>query len=77
MCYDMCLRAIDDALQTFGSMRYRRVGEEQASPAAEAEVAALVEHSGRFASGWAAMKGPTWTRRSSATPATSTITTTT
>ena len=43
MCYDMCLRALDDALQTFGSMRYRRVGDEQASPAAEAEVAALVE----------------------------------
>ncbi|MGO8752088.1 MAG: hypothetical protein ACLQNE_39625 [Thermoguttaceae bacterium] len=43
MCYDMCLRALDDALQTFGSMQYRRAGDEQASPAAEAEVAALVE----------------------------------
>ena len=43
MCYDMCLRAIDDALQTFGSMGYRRVGDEQASAAAEAEVAVLVE----------------------------------
>jgi hypothetical protein len=43
MCYDMCLRALDDALQTFGSMRYRRAGDQQASQAAEAEVAALVE----------------------------------
>ena len=43
MCYDMCLRALDDALQTFGSMRYRRAGDEQAGPAAEAEVATLVE----------------------------------
>ena len=48
MCYDMCLRAIDDALQTFGSMRYRRVGDEQASAAAEAEVAALVEQLGQI-----------------------------
>ena len=43
MCYDMCLRALDDALQTFGSMHFRHVGDEQASAAAEAEVAALVE----------------------------------
>ncbi len=43
MCYDMCLRALDDALQTFGSMRYRRVGEAQAGDEAAAEVAAIVE----------------------------------
>ncbi|MGA2256914.1 MAG: hypothetical protein ABSG53_19860 [Thermoguttaceae bacterium] len=43
MCYDMCLRALDDALQTFGSMHYRRVGDEHAGAVAKAEVAALVE----------------------------------
>ena len=43
MCFDICLRAIDDALQTFGGMRYRRMGDEAATPEAEAEIAALVE----------------------------------
>jgi len=43
MCYDMCLRALDDALQTFGSMHYRRAGDEHACPTTEAEVASLVE----------------------------------
>lgn len=43
MCYDMCLRALDDAMQTFGSMKYRRVGEAENSPQADQEVAALVE----------------------------------
>lgn len=43
MCYDMCLRALDDALQTFGSMRYRRAGETESSEKAAQEVAALVE----------------------------------
>ena len=43
MCYDMSLRALDDAIQTFGSMKYRHVGEDQASQAAQTEVAGLVE----------------------------------
>ena len=43
MCYDMCLRALDDAIQTFGSIRYRRTGEEQGSAEAEREVGTLVE----------------------------------
>jgi hypothetical protein len=43
MCYDMCLRALDDALQTFEGMKYRRAGQEQASEAAETEVRDLVE----------------------------------
>lgn len=43
MCYDMCLRALDDAIQTFGSMKYRRVGEEQATEASAMDVASLVE----------------------------------
>ncbi len=43
MCYDMCLRALDDAIQTFGSMRYRRTGEADASEAAGAEVAEVVQ----------------------------------
>lgn len=43
MCYDMCLRALDDALQTFGSMRYRRVGEAEGGEQAAQEVASLIE----------------------------------
>ena len=43
MCYDMCLRALDDAIQTFGSMKYRAVGQRQATKAAMNEVKALVE----------------------------------
>lgn len=43
MCYDMCLRAIDDAIQTFGSMRYRRVGQEQGHDAADVEMVVLVD----------------------------------
>ena len=43
MCYDMCLRALDDAIQAFGSMKYRTVGQKQASDAATSEVTALVE----------------------------------
>jgi len=43
MCYDMCLRALDDAIQTFGSMKYRHVGKDQASEAANSEVLDLVE----------------------------------
>ena len=43
MCYDMCLRAIDDTVQTFGSMKYRRVGEHDAGDAAAREVAELVD----------------------------------
>ena len=43
MCYDMCLRALDDAIQTFGSMKYRRIGEADATDAAGAEVTALVD----------------------------------
>jgi len=39
----MCLRAIDDALQTFGSMTYRKVGDDGATDAARKEVLALVE----------------------------------
>jgi hypothetical protein len=42
MCYDMCLRALDDAVQTFGSMKYRKIGETEASEIAKAEVEALV-----------------------------------
>ena len=42
MCYDMCLRALDDAIQTFGSMKYRHVGEDEAGEPAEREVSALV-----------------------------------
>ena len=42
MCYDMCLRALDDAIQTFGSMRYRRAGSEADGDAA-AEVRRLVD----------------------------------
>ena len=42
MCYDMCLRALDDAIQTFGTMKYRRVGTEEAGDAGGREVAALV-----------------------------------
>ena len=42
MCYDMCIRALDDAIQTFGSMKYRRVGEPQAGDQAGEEVSALV-----------------------------------
>lgn len=42
MCYDMCLRTLDDALQTFGSMRYRRVGEDQSTEEVAQEVASLV-----------------------------------
>ena len=55
MCYDMCLRALDDTVQTFGSMKYRRVGDEDAGDAARAEVEAMVaelrrvrERLGRF-----------------------------
>ena len=43
MCYDMCLRAMDDAIQTFSSMKYRKVGEEEAGDAAQAEVQRLVD----------------------------------
>jgi hypothetical protein len=39
----MCLRGLDDAIQTFGNMKYRRVGQEEASEAAEREVRELVE----------------------------------
>ena len=42
MCYDMCLRAIDDAIQTFGSMKYRPAGDGEATDAAGEEVATLV-----------------------------------
>ena len=55
MCYDMCLRALDDAIQTFGSMKYRRVGEDEPGETAGGEVSALVaqlrqirEQLGRF-----------------------------
>ena len=43
MCYDMCLRGLDDAIQTFGSMKYRRMGETDTSEGAEGEVHELVE----------------------------------
>ncbi len=43
MCYDMCLRAIDDAIQTFGSMKYRRTGKDEPDESSANEVAALVE----------------------------------
>jgi len=43
MCYDMCLRALDDTLQTFGSMKYRHVGETEGTDGAGQEVAALVD----------------------------------
>lgn len=42
MCYDMCLRALDDAIQTFGSMTYRRVGGDGPDEQASAEVVELV-----------------------------------
>ena len=42
MCYDMCLRAIDDAIQTFGSMRYRKTGESEESAEAATEVGDIV-----------------------------------
>ena len=42
MCYDMCLRALDDAIQTFGSMKYRNVGETEASEPAAQEIRRLV-----------------------------------
>jgi hypothetical protein len=42
MCYDMCLRALDDAIQTFGSMRYRHVGDTDATDRAAAEMIGLV-----------------------------------
>ena len=43
MCFDMCMRGLDDAIQTFGSMAYRAVGESEPSDAAQAEVAAMVD----------------------------------
>ena len=43
MCYDMCLRALDDAIQTSGSMKYRRQGDVDASSEAAAAVAALID----------------------------------
>ena len=43
MCYDMCLRALDDAIQTFGSMKYRHAGDQDTGDAAEREVLGLVE----------------------------------
>ena len=43
MCYDMCLRALDDAIQTFGSMKYRRAGDHEARDAAADEVGQLVD----------------------------------
>jgi len=43
MCYDMCLRALDDTIQTFGTMKYRAVSGDQATEAAAGEVGALVE----------------------------------
>ena len=42
MCYDMCLRALDDAIQTFGSMKYRQAGQEQPSEADQQAVLDLV-----------------------------------
>ena len=77
MCYDMCLRALDDAIQTFGSMKYRAVGQAEASNQAAAEVAAMVARLAEIRRNWRSSRAPTWTRPSSATPATSiTITTT-
>ena len=43
MCFDMCMRGLDDAIQTFGSMAYRAVGESEPSDTAQAEVAAMVD----------------------------------
>jgi hypothetical protein len=48
MCYDICLRAIDDTLQTMEGMKYRRVGEEEATENAQAEVLELVEQLGEI-----------------------------
>ena len=48
MCYDMCLRALDDAVQTFGSMKYRHAGAEQSSEAAGIEVLEMVEQLSRI-----------------------------
>ena len=61
-------------MQTFGSMCYRRVGDQPASPAAETEVAALVEQLRQIRSRLGRFEGAIGTRRSSAMPATSTIT---
>jgi hypothetical protein len=48
MCYDMCLRALDDAIQTFGSMKYRHVGGAEASDEANDQVRAIVEQLARL-----------------------------
>jgi len=40
MCYDMCLRSLDDTLQTMEGMRYRRMSDAEES----AEVSQEVEH---------------------------------
>ena len=78
MCYDMCLRALDDALQTFGSMRYRRVGRPAGQPGGRSGGGRAGRATPRDPlCARATMKVRTWTRRSSATPATCTITTTT
>jgi hypothetical protein len=43
MCFDMCLRGLDDVIQTFGSMRYRRKGEIDASGEAQSEAEEIRE----------------------------------
>lgn len=43
MCYDMCLRSLDDTLQTMEGMRYRKIGDTDRSPEAEQEVMHLAE----------------------------------
>jgi hypothetical protein len=38
----MCLRALDDVLQTFEGIKFRKVGEQDESPEANAEVGELI-----------------------------------
>ncbi len=43
MCYDMCLRSLDDTLQTLEGMRYRKPGQDETSTEAEQEVGRLTK----------------------------------
>lgn len=41
MCFDMCLRSLDDTLQTLEGMCYRKIGQNETTPEAEQEVSRL------------------------------------
>ncbi|MFA4985371.1 MAG: hypothetical protein WC712_02190 [Candidatus Brocadiia bacterium] len=57
MCYDMCLRALDDVLQTFEGIKFRRVGDVDANPEAEKEVRGLLEQLAQIRSRLAQYEG--------------------